>query len=95
MNSFLYRVSVSVVVTVRKKYVTIVILSTHHDQGLQYWVSWGGELLHVRQEDVERERKPNDKDHENDQYFDESVQDIMENCDVFSNPRKLPREITS
>ena len=36
MNSFLYRVSVSVVVTVRKKYVTIVILSTHHDQGLQY-----------------------------------------------------------
>ena len=49
----------------------------------------------MRQEDVERERKPHDKDHENYQDFDESVQDIMENCDVFSNPRKLPREISS
>ena len=49
----------------------------------------------MRQEDVERERKPHDKDHENYQDFDKSVQDIMENCDVFSNPRKLPRQISS
>ena len=48
------------------------------------------ELVHVGQEDVEGESKSHNKDEENHQNFDESIQDIMENGDVFSNPRKLP-----
>ena len=42
------------------------------------------------QENVEGEGKPNNKDEENHKHFDESIQHIMENGDVFSNPRKLP-----
>ncbi len=49
-----------------------------------------GELVHVGQKDVEGESKSHNKDEENYQHFDESIQDIMENGDVFSNPRKLP-----
>ena len=39
---------------------------------------------------MEGEGKSNNKDEENHQHFDKSIQDIMENGDVFSNPRKLP-----
>ena len=53
-----------------------------------------GELVHVGQKDVEGESKSHNKDEENYQHFDESIQDIMENGDVFSNPRKLPVQIS-
>ena len=57
-------------------------------------IEWPGvELVHVGQEDVEGESKSHNKDEENYQHFDKSVEDIMEYGDVFSNPRKLPVQI--
>ena len=74
----------------RKKYISIVKLSTHHDQGLEQGVPGGGELVHVRQEDVKGQSKSHNQDDKNHQHFEESIQDIMINSDIFSNPRKLP-----
>ena len=76
----------------REEYSTIVKLSTHHNQSLENGVTRRGELVHVGQEDVEGEGKSHNKDKENHQHFNKSIQDIMENGDVFSNPRKLPAQ---
>ena len=93
--SFLILPYLLIFIIFRKKYISIVELPTHHDQGLQQGVPGGGELVHVRQEDVEGESKSHNKDDENHQHLEKRIQDVVKNRDIFSNPRKLSINIIS